>query len=210
MLETTLNNYAKGLNIYGIISKTQVYGLLTASMLASLGLLYGDYSVILGAMMVSPMAQPLRNGAISLLQNKPKLLIPFFMGLLVMTLCAFMIGYIVVFLNQYLHWFDLPTDNMEKLADSVFLKVNFVIGCISGLVTPYASKIGSQSMSLGLMICVSVLPPVVNSGMMLRLSHIYDYDKELYLRKCLDSFLITVANWAGIFLCSIIGFGMLC
>lgn len=210
--DTLLNNYFSNLNIGGILSVGQTYGTVTASFLAAIGLLYGDYSVVLGAMLVSPMGSPLRYAALTLLKGKSHNLIKVLFMLVAMTIISFVIGMLAIVLNNVMNLFTLPTVHMEKLSDSLFLRVNFILGCISGLATPYAIKNNNTLIMAGLFISVAILPPMVNSGMFMALA-LYEKDEHLkkeYMTKSGHSAAITVANWLGLGISSLIGFKLLC
>jgi uncharacterized hydrophobic protein (TIGR00271 family) len=206
-----LLNYFKSLHIMGIISLSQLYSLIGSSMLAVIGLMYNDFSAVIGAMLISPMGGPVRYAALAISKGKYNLIYSCILMLILMIIVAFSIGYIMAMLNNsYLQWLELPSKDMKKLSDSMFLKVNFLLGCVSGFITPYAMKHNDIIILAGTYIALSILPPIVNSGMYYRLAHDTD-DAELvqqYKQLSKNSFTITLANLFGLGICSIIGFSI--
>lgn len=209
-----LANYFKSLSVMGVISEHQMVSMFGSSMLAIIGLMFGDFSVLLGAMLVSPMGGPLRFIGLSLVKGNMHYIWKCILMLLFMTVYAFVTGYCVAYINnEHLNWVDLPSKPMEKMQDSIFLKINFLLGCLSGLISPYAIMKKDTLMMAGLFISVSLLPPIISSGMYYRLYHQHKDNNELkeqYFNATINSFKISVANWIGLGICSFIGFKMIC
>jgi len=208
-----LTDYFKHLPIMGILSADQLWTLISSATLATIGLMSGDYSVILGSMLVSPLGTPIRYAALAYTEGKYQYIPSTILMLSFMTIIAFCFGYMSTLINnKYLKWFDLPSYDMEKLSNSMFLKVNFILGCVSGLAVPYAIKTNNLMMLAGLYISVAILPPLVNSGMYYRLYHEASDNIDAAKLKILswNSFKITLVNWIGIGACSIVGFYIVC
>lgn len=207
-----LVEYLKDLTVAGVMSVDQLYSIVVASFLAATGLLYGDFAVILGAMLVSPLGGPLRYMALSLLLGKSHNIILLVVMLVTMSLIAFATGMFAILVNNQLKLFELPTPEMSKLSDSLFLRVNFFLGCLSGIATPYAIKNNNLMLLIGLFISVSILPPMVNGGMFLAMAIQEESptNREMYYRNCRKSVQISIANWLGLGVSSIVGFWIMC
>lgn len=205
-----LNNYFNSVHTTGLLSQSQMFGVLTSSALSVVGLIYNDYSVLLGAMLTSPMGSPARYQGLSVIGGETSHIWTVLRMITVMAVIAFGFGFISVFINEHIHFAELPTPNMEKLSNMLFMKTNFIIGCISGLATPFAIKFNQTIAMTGLRLAVSVLPATVNSGMYVGLSLLHEDKRKEYQLRAWRSFQITLANLMGMWLSSMVGFYLIC
>ena len=196
------------------ISQENLLLTISGSIVASLGFMYNDYSVILGSMLISPLGQPIIQSVLSMLTNKGQNVANGLASFLVLTVVALIIGFSMGQLNRAYDYYQIPTDKMERLTSDEFLTTNFIIGCFTGFFVAYSRAFNKVDVLHGFALVVALLPPIVNSGLYSSLAYnVRNSNPKLfqkYKEKSINSFKIAYANVVGVALSTLLGFWIFC
>lgn len=202
---------------YLLVSKENLMLSLAGAIVASLGFMYNDYSVILGSMLISPMGQPIIQSVLSILLQKTSGIKSGLFSLIFLTGCVVIVGFLMGQLNQYYKYYQVPTDKMEQLTSDEFLKTNFLIGCFTGFFVAYSRVYNNIGVLHGFSLVVSLLPPMTNSGLYASLAYSTRKNNpedvelfEKYKKKSINSFKIAYANVFGFAISILLGFWVFC
>jgi len=199
------------------VSKEDFMLCIAAAVVASLGFMYDNYSVILGSMLISPMGQPIIYSVLAILLNGGTGVQNGLISLIILTGMILIVGFLMGQLNQYYNYYQVPTEKMEQLTSDKFLKTNFMIGCFTGFFVAYAYVYKNIGVLHGFALVVSLLPPITNSGLYASLAYSTSRNdpenKELfekYKKNSINSFKIAYANVFGVAISTLLGFWVFC
>jgi uncharacterized membrane protein len=154
--------------------------LVTASIITTLALSINDTTNIVGAMVISPLLNPIFGMMFSAARKGPKpfvnlcihSLMTFLYGTILAFITAWLIGLVfTVFSNTdcaegevFLCW---PTLMSYRLGQWAYIIIAFIYGTSSGIASSIAYSEGVFGVVLGVMIAIALLPPICNSGLTL-------------------------------------------
>lgn len=140
-----------------------------ASIIAAIGLEYDQDSVILGSMLISPLAVPILHYVTNLYKNNFFAFIAHLSNLVIFSIIAIIIGFIISITNHNLKIFKNPSSQMKQRADSTIkiFSLDSFIAFICGILVVIASLTNDLVTLAGIGIVVAFLPPLVNSGLYL-------------------------------------------
>lgn len=144
--------------------------LICASVISALGLASNSTVTVVASMLVSPMMGPISLFCVALLLRSPSLVALAVRNLTIFVLIATAIGFVLalVFL-PFLDTFDWPTNEMTSRGSINTLAVNAGVASASGVVVALTTSTQGVGPLIGVAISASLLPPIVNTGMLLSL-----------------------------------------
>jgi len=148
-----------GLREQGRLESTFITLMILSTTLATVGLFLNSSSVVIGAMLLAPLMQPIVSGSMGVLRNDKSLLISSFktvgVGVLLVLLTSAMIALILPFDN-------LTNEISARLRPSL---LDLIVALASGVAAAYAKNnekiIGSLA---GVSIAVALVPPISTAG----------------------------------------------
>jgi uncharacterized hydrophobic protein (TIGR00271 family) len=154
----------------GSLSFDAMTYLVCACVIAALGLASDSAVVVVASMLVSPMMGPISLFCVALLLRSKSLALRALRNLMIMMFCSLAIGFIVaaVFL-PFLDTFEWPTSEMSNRGTLSNLAVGAGVASASGIVVALTTTAVGVGPLIGVAISASLLPPVVNTGMLLNL-----------------------------------------
>jgi len=176
-----------------------------ASVIASVGLLTNSAVVVLSAMLISPLMGPILSGAFALAIRDKKLLKQAVLAELRAACATFLCGCIcaLLFGTYFSNHYQLPTAEMEGRSTVQGLVSGCIIALASGVVIGNAVTQSGVNSLVGVAISASLLPPIVNSGILFMLYLLPDCDtcdhaisNTAYLKKAAFSFGLYALNFA--------------
>lgn len=187
--------------------------IMIGSVIASLGLLYDNYIVVLGSMCISPIGNSIIRYALGYTYGYYPFVSQGLKSLVTQMIIGILIGYTMGHVNKRLgEPLHPPTKEMEKRTNIDYFLTEFMLASLCGLVLAY-SIIHNQIVPIvGLSLVVAVLPPIVNSGLYVAMAHDAP-DKKTYddnIGKALRTFTLALINIAGLSVMTILGFYIFC
>eukprot|EP00929_Paragymnodinium_shiwhaense_P044064 TRINITY_DN22608_c0_g2_i1.p1 TRINITY_DN22608_c0_g2~~TRINITY_DN22608_c0_g2_i1.p1 ORF type:complete len:246 (-),score=35.89 TRINITY_DN22608_c0_g2_i1:179-916(-) len=183
-------------------------GLLVAAVIAGVGLATDSTVSVVASMLVSPLMSPILQVSYALAdpgcEVKWKSVATFISGIVVCLLAGAAVGaasYYTGVVDSY-HW---PTDEMRGRMKSKSLLPSFVIALASGIgaanaVIPVKGKGVRSNDLVGVAISASLLPPLVNSGMLVIWGILTPHPTKEAAKEASISFALTAINVFGIIL----------
>ena len=176
-----------------------------ASIIASVGLLTNSAVVVLSAMLISPLMGPILSGAFALAIRDKRLLRQAVFAEIRAACATFLCGCVcaLLFGTYFSNHYQLPTAEMEMRSTVQGLVSGCIIALASGVVIGNAVTQSGVNSLVGVAISASLLPPIVNSGILFMLFLLPDCDScdhaispKQYLRKAAFSFGLYALNFA--------------
>lgn len=142
-----------------------------ASVIASVGLLTNSAVVVLSAMLISPLMGPILSGAFALAIRDTRLLQQAVLAECRAAVATFLCGAVcaLLFGTYFSKHYELPTAEMESRSTPQGLVSGCIIALASGVVIGNAVTQSGVNSLVGVAISASLLPPIVNSGILLTL-----------------------------------------
>ena len=180
-----------------------------ASIIAGLGLLTNSAVVVLSAMLISPLMGPILSAAFGASLKDPVLFWGSLLAELRAALVTFLMGAIVALVyGPYAVSYGanpIPTAEMAGRGEPSGLLGGFIIALASGIVVANAITSDGVNSLVGVAISASLLPPIVNSGIMVMFgigvatacekdTDMCTATKKEFLWKALYSFLLYALN----------------
>lgn len=195
--------------------------IICASLFASIGLLYNSIPVLLGSMLISPIGSPIFRGIVGILSNQYKIFFQSILSLLILVLIAYATGILTGILNCYTNYFKYPTEEMINRTEIKNVYGDIMVALIAGVLVSFGMYYKDLIVIVGIGLAISILPPIVNSGLY---SGIYLYEKYIdnndlneinmshdeMLKKASTSFNLGIINIICIFITSLITLYLLC
>lgn len=187
--------------------------IIIGAIIASLGLIYNSYPIILGGMLISPILNSIiryclgysYNYGLFIQQGVTSLMTQMFFGIFT----GYVIGLINIKSGQQ---FEIPTQEMENRTSTKYYYTDFVISLLCGFIYAYSMVNGQIAPIIGLSLAVAILPPLVNTGLYISLAHnkpTYEEYKE-DIKKAVRTFTLAMLNIVGITFTCIIGLHLFC
>jgi uncharacterized hydrophobic protein (TIGR00271 family) len=176
-----------------------------ASIIASVGLLTNSAVVVLSAMLISPLMGPILSGAFALAIRDRRLLKQAVLAECRAALATFLCGCVcaLLFGTYFSKHYELPTAEMEGRSTPQGLVSGCIIALASGVVIGNAVTQSGVNSLVGVAISASLLPPIVNSGILFTLFLLPDCETcdrtvspKQYLIKAAFSFGLYALNFA--------------
>lgn len=164
----TLNNdILKGTYLAGsgfMKAKNTVF-ITCASLFASIGLLYNSTPVLLGSMLASPIGSPIMRGVIGISTKKYSILFQSIISLIILISIAYFTGIITAIANCKTNYFKYPTTEMLKRTEITNIYGDIMVALIAGILVTYGMYHKDLIVIVSVGLAISVLPPIVNSGL---------------------------------------------
>lgn len=192
------------------------YGLsaIIGSLVAALGLMSNNYSVIIGSMIISPVGGPARDLAFNLAKGNPLNLSNILYQYTLFLVILFSIGFGMGYLNDKVNIYpNVPNETMKSMVSNEFLLTNFTLGLVCGFYGIYAMMKENHASMVGAFLVVSLLAPVVNASVFLYYAYKHRNNKEVYsnhLNNVIDSFKVTGFGILGILIATFAGLKFFC
>jgi len=176
-----------------------------ASIIASVGLLTNSAVVVLSAMLISPLMGPILSGAFALAIRDRRLLQQAVLAECRAAIATFFCGAVcaLLFGTYFSKHYELPTAEMESRSTPQGLVSGCIIALASGVVIGNAVTQSGVNSLVGVAISASLLPPIVNSGILFTLYLLPDCETcdhtitpKQYLYKAAYSFGLYALNFA--------------
>jgi uncharacterized hydrophobic protein (TIGR00271 family) len=176
-----------------------IFFLIIACFMSAIGLETNNKTMLIGSMLVSPFSIPFLKFIKNIFDNKYNNLNLLF-ELLIFIIVSFLFGFIYGKFNIY----NIPnfkTNNdtnkeIENLSNSKYYLHTFIYSIISGIVIYLSFNKMKKSYNLinlvGVSVGLSLLPPLVNSGMLFSRNNESDYIKSF------NSFKLSIINIVGL------------
>lgn len=177
------------------LTQSYLFLVVTSALVATFGLLANSVAVIIGAMLIAPVLQPLRGLALAGVNGNPRLLKRAGISLLVAVVLAISLSW---FLGRVI---ALPDYGSEVLARTNPNLIDLGIAVVAGAVAAYASVEHNLSDAIaGTGIAVALMPPLATVGLTLAQGD---------LRASGGAMLLFLTNVVGIILAEILTFRLL-
>ncbi|MFH0802077.1 MAG: TIGR00341 family protein [bacterium] len=169
--------------------------ILCSTIIATFGLVTDSAAVIIGAMVVAPLMNPILGIAMGVVRGDLPLINRSFRNLLFGVLVALAISWISV---RFLPYLQVTREILARTQPTLY---DLIIALAAGAAGAYAIAKAQMFMALpGVAIAVSLMPPLATTGIGLALGNQYIY---------LGSFLLFITNLVGIHLSGILVFALL-
>jgi uncharacterized hydrophobic protein (TIGR00271 family) len=205
-------------NKYGIVqgltlSLPGIIFIIIGSIIATFGLFYNAYPVVLGSMLISPIGNSIMRYCLGYVFNSSGFMTQGINSLMAQIVIGLVIGYIMETVNYHIgDKFNLPTEEMESRTSTKNFVTDFLIALLCGFILAY-SIIHNQIFAIvGLSMVVAVLPPLVNTGVYISMAH-HEHNIDKYnnnMTKAVRTFMLAMINIVGISFASIIGLYLFC
>ncbi|WP_126148112.1 DUF389 domain-containing protein [Synechococcus elongatus] len=177
------------------LTQSYLFLVVTSALVATFGLLANSVAVIIGAMLIAPVLQPLRGLALAGVNGNPRLLKRAGISLLVAVLLAIALSW---FLGRVV---ALPEYGSEVLGRTNPNLIDLGIAVVAGAVAAYASVEHNLSDAIaGTGIAVALMPPLATVGLTLAQGD---------LRASGGAMLLFLTNVVGIILAEILTFKLM-
>lgn len=177
------------------LTQSYLFLVVTSALVATFGLLANSVAVIIGAMLIAPVLQPLRGLALAGVNGNPRLLKRASLSLLVAVVLAISLSW---FLGRVV---ALPDYGSEVLARTNPNLIDLGIAVVAGAVAAYASVEHNLSDAIaGTGIAVALMPPLATVGLTLAQGD---------LRASGGAMLLFLTNVVGIILAEILTFKLM-
>ena len=162
--------------------------LIAAIVIAFVGLASNSSVAVVASMLISPLMNPLLAVTLGIMVNDTKLLFKGLRNECVMVLAAFFIGaflgpiFRLILSEKSYPWPNAEMDN-RGTPESLYLGV--LVATVSGFVVGVCATQGGINSLVGVAISASLLPPVVNSGLLYSTSIFFpnlDSSGEMYIK----------------------------
>lgn len=165
---------------FSIDSKAFYVSALAASIISALGLLTDSPVIVLSAMLISPLMGPILSGAFALAIKDWILLFESILAELRAAAFTFGVGFVscAIFGGYYESRSTIPTNEMLSRTTESGLVSGAIIALASGIIVGNAVTSSGVNSLVGVAISASLLPPIVNSGILVALSVLYCQDSE--------------------------------
>jgi uncharacterized hydrophobic protein (TIGR00271 family) len=165
---------------FSIDSKAFYVSALAASIISALGLLTDSPVIVLSAMLISPLMGPILSGAFALAIKDWVLLFESILAELRAAAFTFGVGFVscAIFGGYYESRSTIPTNEMLSRTTESGLVSGAIIALASGIIVGNAVTSSGVNSLVGVAISASLLPPIVNSGILVALSVLYCQDSE--------------------------------
>jgi uncharacterized hydrophobic protein (TIGR00271 family) len=194
------------------LSLNGIIFIIIGSIISCLGLFYNSYAIVLGSMLISPIGNSIVRYSLGYIYGHTPFIGQGVQSILAQIAISITIGYTMATLNIQTKTFKLPTKEMENRTSSDKYITDFIISLLSGFILAYSLIYKQTTALVGLSLVVSVLPPLVNSGIYTAIAHneknIDNYNENM--SKALRTFILAIMNILGISFTCMIGFYIFC
>eukprot|EP00808_Paulinella_micropora_P018293 g44712.t1 len=172
--------------------------LMTASVLAALGLATNNVVVVVASMLISPLMSPVIGATFGFVVKETHLawrsVLVMLLGLVLSILMGLFVGLLMG--EKYHEYYDWPTQEMLSRGDWHGLMIGLAIAIPSGVGAALSLLTANQSSLVGVAISASLLPPCVNCGLLLAYAIWLEETAEMKeaLRMAGISFTLSVLN----------------
>ena len=192
---------------------TNIILIIIGSITAGIGLLYNNFMVIIGSMLLSPIGNSIIRLSLGYNYLDRKMMIEGLTSMVAQFVLAFVFGYIMGMVNiENGEPMKMPTEEMEKRVKDRNYKIDYILSLLMGFILAY-SLIYTQSTALvGLRLSLAVLPALVNGGLYISMAH-YENDMkkyEEYMENGKKMFRLVTVNLLGVLFTTIVGFHYFC
>jgi uncharacterized membrane protein len=195
------------------LSLTSIILILVGGITAGIGLLYNNFLIVVGSMLMSPIGNSIIRYSLGFTYNKPYLIGQGINAMIAQIVIALTIGYIMGIVNiEYGEPLQMPTDQMENRVGERNYYTDFIVALLMGFVLAYSLIFTQTTALVGLRLCLAVLPALVNAGLYTAKAH-YETDIEKYyenMYKARRSFILVMINLAGVTFTTMLGFYLFC
>jgi uncharacterized membrane protein len=194
------------------LSLDSIIFIIIGSIIAGLGLFYNSYAIILGSMLISPIGNSIVRYSLGYIYYHMLFVSQGVQSILAQIAIGITIGYVMATLNNITKTFNVPTIEMEKRTSTDKYITDFSISLLCGFILAYSLIYKQANALVGLSLVVSVLAPLVNSGMYTAIAHNQkDIDKyNENMSKALKTFTLAILNILGISFTCMLGFYIFC
>ncbi len=176
-------------------TKDFYFFILCSTLIATFGLIINNVAVIIGAMVVAPLMNPILGISLGVVWGDLNLIKRSLKNLFWGTLFSLCVSFLTV---RFLPELKVTQEILARTQPTLY---DLIIALAAGAAGAYATAKAQMFMALpGVAIAVSLMPPLATTGIGLALNNHYIY---------LGSFLLFLTNLAGINLSGILIFGLL-
>ena len=158
------------------------FNLIIGSLICTLGFYQNNNIIIIGSMLLAPLVNPVYNLSYFIINYSVKDIIYCFLTTILWLLIIFNIALITSIIikkslneKNYLHFYNKITDKDSYINKYIFMenKINtisfIIIGFLAGIIyiyNRYYMKREIIEIITGFLICISILPPMISSGIL--------------------------------------------
>lgn len=189
--------------------------LLIGAVTAGIGLLYNNFMVIIGSMLLSPIGDSLIRIALGYLYWLPKtnMMTQGLIATIAQMMMSILIGYVMGIINiENGKPLKMPTTEMENRVKPRNYIKDYILALLMGFILGYSLIRTNSTALVGLRLCLAVLPALVNGGLYMAMAH-YETDMKKYneyMNNCYKMIRLVSIYLIGVLLTTIIGFYMFC
>jgi uncharacterized hydrophobic protein (TIGR00271 family) len=194
------------------LSSNGIIFIIIGSIIAGFGLFYNNYAIILGSMLISPIGNSILRYSVGYIYGHLPFIGEGVQSILAQIAIGITFGYLMGTINNQTKTFNVPTKEMEDRTLTQTYMTDFTISLLCGFIFAYSVLYNQTSALVGLSVCVSVLVPLVNSGIYTAIAH-NEKDIDKYnenMTKALKTFILAILNIIGISFTCMIGFYIFC
>ena len=211
MKQTTINCIKKefeklNINIHSF-SHVNIILVIIASILGSIGLLTNNYQTVIASKIIGLALIPFISLSIIILTGDIKLISTSLGKCILFVFICLIVGAIIGFINSYNNYVTEPTPEMMSRSNFKYHKfeLELLVSFISGIGIYYSIVKTSIIAFIGLVLVVSIIPPICNAGILYGMSlHKYMQNNTVkhneYITYGNNSFMLFAVDITGVFL----------
>lgn len=197
------------------MSTSGILLLLVGGVTAGIGLLYNNFMIIIGSMLLSPIGESIIRMALGYHYWLPRtgMIKEGFIATIVQMTMSVLIGYVMGLVNiEYGNPLKMPTTEMENRVKPRNYLLDYALALLMGFILGYSLIRTNSTALVGLRLSLAVLPALVNAGLYISMAH-YEKDMKKYNEYMNNGYkLVGLVSiyLVGILMTSIIGFYLFC
>lgn len=211
MKQTTINciktEFEKlNINIHSF-SHVNIILVIIASFLGSIGLLTNNYQTVIASKIIGLALIPFISLSIIILTGDIKLISTSLGKCILFVFLCLLVGAIIGFINSYNNYVTEPTPEMMSRSNFKYHKfsLELLVSFVAGIGIYYSIVKTSIVAFIGLVLVVSIIPPICNAGILYGMSlHNYMQNNIVkhneYITYGNNSFMLFVVDITGVFL----------
>jgi len=211
MKQTTINCIKKefeklNINIHSF-SHVNIILVIIASILGSIGLLTNNYQTVIASKIIGLALIPFISLSIIILTGDIKLISTSLGKCILFVFICLIVGAIIGFINSYNNYVTEPTPEMMSRSNFKYHKfaLELLVSFIAGIGIYYSIVKTSIIAFIGLVLVVSIIPPICNAGILYGMSlHKYMQNNTVkhneYITYGNNSFMLFAVDITGVFL----------
>jgi uncharacterized membrane protein len=211
MKQTTINcikNEFQKLNInIHSFSHVNIILIIISSFIGSIGLLTNNYQTVIASKIIGLALIPFISLSIIILTGDIKLISNSLGKCILFIFLCLLVGIILGFINSYNNYVTEPTSEMMSRANFKYHKfgLELLVSIVAGVGVYYSIIKTSIIALIGIILVVSIIPPICNAGLLYGMSlHNYIQNNlekhNTYITYANNSFMLFLVNITGVFL----------